>query len=50
MAEGRIDYNSLGHCISKLVRTLWKRLTREIEFTLEEDICILISINMKKHP
>ena len=35
MAEGRIHYNVLGHCASKLVRVVWKVMTDDVDFNLD---------------
>ena len=50
MAEGRTHYNTLGHCAGKLVRVIWKMLTDEVEFNLDEKVCIPISIDFFKAP
>ena len=42
-AEGRTHYNALGHCAGKFVRVIWKMLTDDVEFNLEEEVCIPIS-------
>lgn len=34
-AEGRGHYNSLGHCVGKLVRVIYKMLTDHVEFNLD---------------
>lgn len=49
-AEGRTHYNALGHCAGKLVRVIWKMLTDEVEFNLEKEVCIPISIDFEKAP
>ncbi|MDO4522926.1 MAG: IS110 family transposase [Eubacteriales bacterium] len=35
MAEGRTNYNALGHCAGKLVRVIWKMMTDNVEFNLD---------------
>lgn len=32
MAEGRTDYNALGHCAGKLTRVIHKMLTGDVKF------------------
>ena len=39
-AEGQTHNNALGHCAGKLVRVIWKILTDEVEFNLEQEVCI----------
>ncbi len=39
-AEERSHYNALGHCACKLVRVIWKMLTDNVEFSLEQEVCI----------
>lgn len=35
MAEGRTNYNALGHCASKPVRVIFKMLADNVAFNLE---------------
>lgn len=48
-AESQSHYNALGHCAVKLVRVIWKMLTDNVEFNLEQQLCIPISIAFEKY-
>ena len=36
MAEGRTHYNALGHCAGKLVRVIFKMLSDDVTFNIEQ--------------
>lgn len=47
-AEDQTHYNAPGYCAGKLVRIIWQMLTAEVEFNLNLEVSIPISIDLKK--
>lgn len=39
-AEGWTHCNAPRHCADKLTRVIWKIITDEVEFNLEQEVCI----------